>query len=48
LRHDGYGVAEATPAGALMEHPEQVQQDDHENRHACQPENDVAKHRGLL
>jgi hypothetical protein len=31
----------------LVEHPEKMQQDDHEDRHTCQPENDIAEHRGL-
>jgi hypothetical protein len=34
----GIGVAKATPLKGLMEDPEQMQKDDHEERHACQPE----------
>jgi len=33
--------------GGLVEDPEQMQQDDHEDRHTCQPKDDVAQHDAL-
>jgi len=35
-------AAKAAPLNRLMKDSEKVQQNDHEDRHACQPENDIA------
>ena len=48
LRHERVGAAKAAPLEGLMEDPEKMQQDDHEDRHACQPQNDIAQHLDLL
>jgi len=36
------GAPKAAPLTGLMEDPEKVQKDDHGDRHASQPENDIA------
>jgi len=34
----------ADPPRASVQDAEEVQQDDHEDRHSCQPKNDISKH----
>lgn len=38
------GGAPLVPRFASMKDPEQVQEDDHEDRHTRQPEHDIAQH----
>jgi hypothetical protein len=37
-----------TGAGRSVEEPEEVQQDDDEDRHPGEPQDDIAKHEGSL